>query len=253
MRNNHKKKEKKGVLSLPTKKNPYYLLNHILTNPQMSRLRLGAVAPDFIAKTTQGPLHFHRWIGDSWVVLFSHPGDFTPVCTTELGEAARLEPEFQARNVKLLGLSVDSVADHQSWIKDINEISQVNLTFPLIADHDRKIAQRYDMLDQVTHDPTNITPDGLPMTVRTVFVIDPKKTIRLIVTYPASCGRSFTELLRVIDSLQLSDSCKVTTPVNWKKGEKVIVHPSLSDEQAIELFGEVEKIRSYLRFTNLSK
>lgn len=217
----------------------------------MAPLRLGSIAPDFTANSTHGTIHFHDWIGTNWVILFSHPGDFTPVCTTELGEAARLEPEFQARNVKLIGLSVDSVDDHEGWIKDINEIAGVDLKFPLIADHDRKVATKYDMLDQVSHDPTNVTATGVPMTVRSVFIIDPKKTIRLIITYPASCGRNFDELIRVVDSLQLTDVRKVTTPVNWKKGDRVIVHPSLSDEQAKELFGEFEKVRAYLRLTKL--
>lgn len=223
------------------------------TTRSMSRLRLGSFAPDFTAESTHGLLHFHKWAGDSWVVLFSHPGDFTPVCTTELAEAARLESEFTARNVKLIALSVDSVDDHFGWIKDINEFGGVEVKFPLLADHNRKISLRYEMLDQLHHDPKNISASGLPLTVRSVFVIDPYKKIRLVCTYPATCGRNFSELLRAIDSLQLTDSAMVKTPVNWKKGDKVIVHPDLSDDQAKKMFGNFDKINRYLRYTLLKK
>jgi alkyl hydroperoxide reductase subunit AhpC len=217
----------------------------------MSSLRLGSTAPDFTATSTQGPISFHEWIGDSWAILFSHPADFTPVCTTELGAVARLQPEFAKRNVKPIGLSVDSVDDHDAWIQDINQVNNVTLSFPLIADKDRSVSTLYDMLDSVEHDPTNVSPKGVPMTVRSVFVIDPKKKIRLTLTYPATCGRNFDEILRVVDSLQLTDGRKVTTPANWKKGDRVIVHPAVSNEQAKEIFGEFEIVKPYLRLTQL--
>jgi alkyl hydroperoxide reductase subunit AhpC len=201
-------------------------------------LRLGSVAPDFEADTTAGPIRFHDWIGDSWAILFSHPADFTPVCTTELGEVARRAPEFTARGVKLIGLSANELDSHEKWIKDINDVgSQIaptDVQFPIIADGNRKVSTLYDMLDAV--DPTNVDAKGIPFTVRTVFVIDPKKIIRLTLSYPAQTGRNFDEILRVIDSLQLGDKHKITTPVNWQKGEDVIIHPGVSDQQAKELF-----------------
>ncbi|KAJ2385588.1 peroxiredoxin 1, partial [Coemansia sp. RSA 2603] len=170
----------------------------------MAPLRLGSVAPNFSAETTSGPIDFHEFIGDSWAVLFSHPADFTPVCTTELGEVAKLEPQFSKRNVKVIGLSTNDLADHSKWVDDINEVNNVSLAFPIIADKDREVATLYDMLDSVEHDASNVV-NGIPFTVRSVFVIDPAKKIRLILTYPASCGRNFDEILRAIDSLQLSD------------------------------------------------
>jgi alkyl hydroperoxide reductase subunit AhpC len=214
-------------------------------------LRLGSIAPNFTAETTQGTINFHEWIGDHWAILFSHPADFTPVCTTELGYVARLSEEFAKRNTKVIGLSVDNLDDHREWIKDINEINKVDLRFPIIADKDTKVAQLYDMLDSKEHDPTNIQPSGIPYTVRSVFIIDPKKTIRLILTYPASCGRNFDEIIRVLDSLQLTDSRKVTTPANWRPGDEVIIHPSVSDEEANKLFPGYRKVRPYLRLTKL--
>ena len=202
-------------------------------------LQLGDTAPDFTQDSTQGPLHFYDYAGDSWVVLFSHPADFTPVCTTELGETARLKPEFDKRNVKVLGLSVDPVDKHGRWRDDIAAVGGTPLNFPLIADHDRKVADLYGMI----HPNANDT-----LTVRSVFVIDPNKKVRLTLTYPASTGRNFDELLRVIDSLQLTDKHKVATPANWKHGEDVIIVPSVSNEQAKELFpGGWTEVKPYLR------
>ncbi|KAF8322216.1 putative thioredoxin peroxidase [Clavulina sp. PMI_390] len=216
-------------------------------------LRLGSVAPDFEAVTTQGNIKFHEWLGDSWGILFSHPADFTPVCTTELGEAARKQKEFTARGVKMIGLSANELGSHNEWIKDINNFGNTvtapndttDVQFPIIADADRKVSVLYDMLDAV--DATNVDSKGQPFTIRTVFVIDPKKIIRLTVSYPAQVGRSFDEILRVIDSLQLGDKHRITTPVNWKKGDDVIVHPGVSDEEAKTLFPEFKKHLPYLR------
>jgi len=221
----------------------------------MPALRLGSIAPDFQAQTTQGDIKFHDWIGDSWAVLFSHPADFTPVCTTELGEVARRAPDFAARGVKIIGLSANGLESHEKWIKDIDEvgasIGPTHVAFPIIADADRKISTLYDMLDAV--DATNVDAKGQPFTVRTVFVIDPKKIIRLTISYPAQTGRNFDEILRVIDSLQLGDKYKVTTPVNWKKGDDVIVHPGVSNEQAETLFPGFKTIKPYLRTTEYPK
>ncbi|KAJ1965823.1 peroxiredoxin 1 [Dipsacomyces acuminosporus] len=216
----------------------------------MASLRLGSVAPNFTAETTAGDIDFHEFIGDSWAVLFSHPADFTPVCTTELGEVAKLAPEFAKRNVKVIGLSTNELNDHAKWVDDINEVNSVNLQFPIIADKDRKVATLYDMLDSVEHDPTNVV-NGIPFTVRSVFVIDPAKKIRLILTYPASCGRNFDELLRAIDSLQLSDKQPIATPANWQPGDDVIVHVSVSTEKAKEIFPTVKEATPYLRFATL--
>ncbi|CAO3695295.1 unnamed protein product [Rhizopus stolonifer] len=193
-------------------------------------LRLGDTAPDFEAKTTKGDIKFHEFIGDNWTILFSHPADFTPVCTTELGLVAALEDEWKAREVKVIGLSANGLEEHEKWIADINEISQVQLNFPLIADADRKVSILYDMLDH--QDITNLDDKGIPFTIRSVFIIDPKKKIRLILAYPASTGRNFDEILRVVDSLQLGDKHRITTPGNWKKGDDVIVHPTVSTEEA---------------------
>ena len=204
-------------------------------------LRLGDTAPDFTADSTEGKIQFHDWMGDSWAVLFSHPKDFTPVCTTELGEVARLKPEFDKRNTKVLGLSVDPVQEHSAWAGDIEETQGQKLNFPLLADPDRKVSQLYDMI----HPNADNTS-----TVRSVFVISPDKKIRLILTYPASTGRDFAEILRVLDSLQLTDEFKVATPVNWRSGDDVIIVPTLSDEEARERFSAGWKsIKSYLRIT----
>jgi alkyl hydroperoxide reductase subunit AhpC len=202
-------------------------------------LQIGDIAPDFSAVTTQGPIQFHQWLGNSWGVLFSHPKDFTPVCTTELGYTERLRPEFEKRGVKVIGLSVDAVGDHERWADDIEATQGARPKFPLIGDADRKIANLYGML----HPKADNTH-----TVRSVFLIDPAKKIRASITYPASTGRNFDEILRVIDSLQLTDKHKVATPVNWNAGDDVIIVPSVSNDDAAKLFpgGWVEK-RPYLR------
>ena len=208
----------------------------------MSTLRLGDTAPDFVQESTAGTIRFHEWAGDSWVVLFSHPADFTPVCTTELGKTAALDGEFAKRGVKPIAVSVDPVESHHSWVKDINETQDCDVRFPILADADRKVATLYDM----------IHPNSLAnATVRSVFIIDPKKVIRTTLTYPASTGRNFDEILRVIDSLQLTDRHKVATPVNWKQGEDVIIVPSLQDPKEIaERFPQGYKtVKPYLRVT----
>ena len=202
-------------------------------------LQLGDSAPDFEVDTTEGKIRFHEWIGDSWAVLFSHPKDFTPVCTTELGEVARLKPEFDRRNVKVIGLSVDGVSDHEKWSQDIEETQGAGLNFPLIGDPNRKVSDLYDMI----HPSANDT-----LTVRSVFIIGPDKKIKLTITYPASTGRNFDEILRVIDSLQLTAKHQVATPVNWKEGEDVIIVPSVSDEEAKRKFpGGWKALKPYLR------
>jgi alkyl hydroperoxide reductase subunit AhpC len=219
----------------------------------MPSLRLGSIAPDFEAETTAGKIKFHDWIGDSWAILFSHPDDFTPVCTTELGEVARRSGDFAARGVKIIGLSANDIEKHNAWVKDIEsfgaKVGPTNVNYPIIADKTRDIATLYDMLDY--QDVTNRDTKGIPFTVRTVFVIDPKKVIRLTVSYPASTGRNFDEILRVVDSLQLGDKNRITTPVNWKKGDDVIVHPSVSNEEAKTLFPEHTVHLPYLRTTPL--
>ena len=204
-------------------------------------LQLGDEAPDFTADSTEGEIHFHEYLGDGWGVLFSHPADFTPVCTTELGEVARLKPEFDKRNTKVLGLSVDPLKDHHAWAGDIKETQGHALNFPLIADPDRKIANLYGMI----HPNANDT-----LTVRSVFVIGPDKKVKLSITYPASTGRNFEEILRVIDSLQLTSKHSVATPVNWQRGEDVIISPAISDEDAKTRFPQGWKtLKPYLRVT----
>jgi len=204
-------------------------------------LLLGDIAPDFDAETQDGPIRFHDWIGDKWVIFFSHPADFTPVCTTELGFTAKLKDEFAKRNAKAIALSVDSVADHKAWIGDIEETQGVTMNFPIISDPERKVSALYQM----------IHPKADPkLTVRAVYVIDPNKKIRATFTYPPSGGRNFNEVLRLLDSLQLTDGYKVATPVNWTDGEDVIVVPSLSDADADKLFPKgYTKIKPYLRTT----
>ncbi len=204
-------------------------------------LQLGDTAPDFETDTTTGPIKFHDWIGDSWAILFSHPKDFTPVCTTELGEVARLSGEFAKRNTKVIGLSVDDVGSHLEWEKDISDTQGQNVNFPMIADPDKKVADLYGMI----HPNASNT-----FTVRSVFVIDPAKKVRLTITYPASTGRNFKEILRVVDSLQLTDEYMVSTPVNWTDGDDVIIAPSLSDDEATAKFPKgYRKLKSYLRLT----
>jgi alkyl hydroperoxide reductase subunit AhpC len=204
-------------------------------------VRLGDTAPDFTADTTQGTVNFHEWLGDSWGVLFSHPKDFTPVCTTELGYVAKIKPEFDKRNVKVIGLSVNGLEDHARWDKDIEETQGTALNFPLIGDPDKKVADLYDMIHPEASDTA---------TVRSVFVIGPDKKVKLTLTYPASTGRNFDEILRVIDSLQLTANYKVATPANWKDGEDVIIVPAVSDEDAKALFPDGwDAKKPYLRVT----
>ncbi len=204
-------------------------------------LQLGDVVPDFTQESSEGPISFHEWAGDSWVVLFSHPADYTPVCTTELGTVAKLKPEFDKRNVKVIALSVDDVESHKGWIGDINETQSTTVNYPILADGDKKVSDLYGM----------IHPNSLNnLTVRSVFIIDPAKKLRLTLTYPASTGRNFAEILRVIDSLQLTDYHQVATPANWQDGDKCVVVPSISTEDAKVKFPKgVEEIKPYLRLT----
>ncbi|KMQ62546.1 peroxidase [Chryseobacterium sp. BLS98] len=204
-------------------------------------IKLGDTAPDFQAETSLGDIKFHEFLGDSWGILFSHPADYTPVCTTELGYTSKLKSEFDKRGTKVIALSVDGVEDHQNWIKDINETQNTEVQFPIIADKDRRISELYDFI----HPNASATA-----TVRSLLIIDPDKKVRLIITYPASTGRNFNEILRVLDSLQLVDSYKVATPVNWENGEDVIVPPAISTEDARKIFPKgVTEIKPYLRYT----
>lgn len=204
-------------------------------------LRLGDIAPNFTAKSSLGDLNFYEFLGDSWGILFSHPADYTPVCTTELGRTAALKEEFEKRGVKVLALSVDPVEKHVGWINDINETQQVSVEFPIIADEDKKVSELYDFI----HPNASAT-----LTVRSLVIIAPDKTVKLIITYPASTGRNFVEVLRVVDSLQLTANYSVATPANWKQGENVIVVPAISTEEAIKKFPKgVEVIKPYLRYT----
>jgi alkyl hydroperoxide reductase subunit AhpC len=205
-------------------------------------LHLGDIAPDFSQDSSEGPIRFHEYLGNSWGVLFSHPKDFTPVCTTELGYVSKIKPEFEKRGVKVLGLSVDPSSSHKDWIKDINETQQTTMNYPVVADHDRKVAMLYDMV----HPNAETT-----QTVRSVFIVDPNKKIRLTLTYPASTGRNFDELLRVIDSLQLTDKFSVATPANWKDGQEVVILPAIQDETELKTkFPKGYKVvKPYLRMT----
>ncbi len=205
-------------------------------------LHIGSVAPDFTQESTEGTIKFHDWIGNKWAILFSHPKDFTPVCTTELGRVAKLKPEFEKRNIKVIGVSVDDVDSHKRWVKDIEDTQGVRMNFPILGDADKKVSKLYDMI----HPEWNDT-----LTVRSVFVIDSNKKIRLIITYPASTGRNFDEILRAIDSLQLTDKYQVATPVDWKHGEDCIIVPSLTDPKVMkEKFPKGWKeVRPYLRLT----
>ena len=203
-------------------------------------IRLGDTAPDFTAESTEGEVRFHEWMGDGWAVLFSHPKDFTPVCTTELGAVAKLKPEFDKRGIKVIGLSVDGVRDHEAWSKDIEDTQGVKLNFPLLADPDRVVADKYDMI----HPNANNT-----LTVRSVFVIDSNKKVRLTLTYPASTGRNFTEILRAIDSLKLTSNHQVATPVNWRHGEDVIIVPAITNEDAKKKYPQGwREEKPYLRY-----
>jgi thioredoxin-dependent peroxiredoxin len=210
-------------------------------------LTIGADAPDFEADTTEGRISFHDWLGDSWGVLFSHPKDFTPVCTTELGYMANIKPEFDRRNTKIIGISVDSTGDHEGWAKDIEETQGTAPNYPIIADDDFNVATLYEMLPAGTSGDAKSRTPADNQTVRNVFVIGPDKKIKLILVYPMTTGRNFDEVLRVIDSLQLTAKHKVATPVNWKQGDDVIIAGSVSDEQAKEIFGEWESPKPYIR------
>ena len=211
-------------------------------------LQLNQTAPDFTAETTEGKIKFHDWIGDSWAVLFSHPKDFTPVCTTELGYVAKLKPEFEKRNVKIIGLSVDSVDDHKRWAKDIEETQGTAPNYPMIGDSDLAVAKLYGMLPATAGDTAQGRTAADNATVRNVYVIGPDKQVKLMITYPMSTGRNFDEVLRVIDSLQLTAKHKVATPVNWKQGEDVIIVPAVNNEQAKEMFpGGWKEQKPYLR------
>ena len=213
-------------------------------------LRLGDVAPDFTADTTSGKLKFHDWIGSSWAILFSHPRDFTPVCTTELGYMAKIQPDFESRNVKIIGLSVDPIDRHEGWAKDIEETQGAAPNYPLVADSDYEVSKLYDMLPASTSGDANARTAADNATVRNVYVIGPDKKIKLVISYPMSTGRNFDEVLRVLDSLQLTAKHSVATPVNWKQGEDVIIVPAVSDEQAKEKFPEGWKtLKPYLRVT----
>ena len=210
-------------------------------------LKIGDSAPDFQAETTEGPIRFHEWIGDSWAVLFSHPKDFTPVCTTELGYMAKIKPEFDRRGVKIIGLSVDSTGDHERWAADIAETQGTRPNYPIIGDADFEVSKAYGMLGaDVSGDPADRTAAD-NQTVRNVFVIGPDKKVKLVLVYPMTTGRNFDEVLRVIDSLQLTANHKVATPVNWRPGEDVIIAGSVSNDEAKELFGEWDSPKPYIR------
>ncbi len=216
------------------------ILEYNLEDPMA--IRLGDIAPDFTQESTEGKINLYNYLGDSWGILFSHPKDFTPVCTTELGEVAKLKPEFDKRNVKVIGLSVDATESHQEWVEDINETQNTTINYPIVADSDRKVASLYDMVHPYEDDTA---------TVRSVFVIKPDRTVALTITYPASTGRNFEEILRVIDSLQLTANYSVATPVNWKNGDDVVIAPALQDEDDLKkrFPNGYTAIRPYLRIT----
>jgi alkyl hydroperoxide reductase subunit AhpC len=212
-------------------------------------LRINDTAPNFKAQTTKGNIDFHEWIGDSWAILFSHPKDFTPVCTTELGYMAKIEPEFTKRNTKLIGLSVDPVDNHAKWVKDIEETQDAKVSYPMIGDTDLAVAKLYNMLPADEAGTSEGRTAATNATVRSVFVIGPDKKIKLMLTYPMTTGRNFDEILRALDSMQLTSKHKVATPVNWKNGEDVIIVPAVNDEDAKKTFGEFKTLKPYLRTT----
>jgi alkyl hydroperoxide reductase subunit AhpC len=216
-------------------------------------LRLGATAPDFTAETTEGSIHFHDWIGDKWAMLFSHPKDFTPVCTTELGYVAKLKSEFDKRNMKVIGLSVDSVEDHKKWSKDIEETQGVAPNYPMIGDPNLAVAKLYDMLPAETTGAASGRSAADNFTVRNVYIIGPDKKIKLIITYPMTTGRNFDEILRVVDSIQLTANHKVATPANWKNGEDVIITGAVSNDEAQTKFPGFRTLKPYLRLTKQPK
>jgi len=213
------------------------------------RVRIGDVAPNFKADSSQGPFELHKHIEGSWAILFSHPACFTPVCTTELGNVSRLMPEFEKRHVKVIGFSIDPIEPTLKWVEDINKSQDTKLEYPIVSDPSRKSAALYDMLDQTNLD----TISGLPTTVRAVFIIDPKKVIRWMIIYPASCGRNFNEIIRCVDSLQLTDLNKIATPVDWTQKQDVIIQTAVTDEQAKEQFGEFKTVLPYLRYVEMSQ
>ncbi len=212
-------------------------------------MRIGDEAPNFKAQTTEGEIDFHQWIGNSWAILFSHPKDFTPVCTTELGTMARLKPEFDKRNTKIIGLSVDSVDDHKRWSGDIKEVGGAAVNYPMIADHDFKVAKLYEMLPASASGEAKARTANDNLTVRTVFIIGPDKKIKLMLYYPMGTGRNFDEILRALDSLQLSAKHRVSTPANWKQGDDVIISGAVSDEEAKKIFPGFKSVKPYLRTT----
>ena len=215
-------------------------------------IRIGDEAPDFSAETTEGPLHFHEWIGDSWAILFSHPKDFTPVCTTELGYMARLKPEFDKRNTKIVGLSIDPVSDHQAWVGDIEETQGHAVNYPMIGDPDLKVAKLYDMIHPNASGGPRTAVDNA--TVRSVFIVGPDKKVKAMLVYPMTCGRNFDEVLRLLDSVQLNARENVATPVNWKPGEEVIIPTSVSDEEAMKKYPQGFKTQKpYLRTVSLGR
>jgi alkyl hydroperoxide reductase subunit AhpC len=217
-------------------------------------IRLNGIAPDFTAETTQGTVHFHEWMGDGWAILFSHPKDFTPVCTTELGYMAKLDPEFKKRNVKIMGLSVDPVENHAKWAEDIKETQGTEVNYPMIGDRDLAIAKLYDMLPAEEEGTSEGRTPATNQTVRTVFVVGPDKRVKLMITYPMTTGRNFDEILRVIDSIQLTAKHQVATPANWKHGSDVIIVPAVSDEQAKSKYPEGWKtLKPYLRLVKQPK
>jgi len=212
-------------------------------------LLIGDQVPDFEADSTQGKIKFYEWAGNDWVIFFSHPADYTPVCTTELGKVAKLLPEFQKRHVKTLALSVDAIDSHHGWIKDIEETQKTKVTFPIVADDERKVANLYGMIA-----PNAASTNAGKMTVRSVFIIDPNRKLRLTITYPASTGRNFDEILRCIDSLQTTDKNKVATPADWKPGDPAVILPSIKDEEAQKLFPQgYQVLKPYLRMVNIPK
>jgi alkyl hydroperoxide reductase subunit AhpC len=210
-------------------------------------LTIGSDAPNFTAQTTEGEIDFHEWGGDSWVILFSHPKDFTPVCTTELGYMAKIKPEFDKRNVKIIGISIDSTSDHQGWLNDIEETQGARPNYPIIGDDDFEVAKLYEMLPADVEGDAKARTPADNQTVRNVFVIGPDKKVKLILVYPMTTGRNFDEVLRVIDSLQLTATHRVATPVNWQQGENVIIAGSVSNDEAKEIFGEWEEPKPYIR------
>ena len=210
-------------------------------------LRLGDEAPDFTAESTEGTIKFHDWLGDSWGVLFSHPKDFTPVCTTELGHVAKIKPEFDKRGVKVIGLSVDATDDHEGWANDIEETQGARPNYPLIGDNDFKVSKLYDMLPADTSGDAKARTAADNMTVRNVFIIGPDKKVKTVLVYPMTVGRNFDEVLRIIDSLQLNAKHRVATPVNWKQGEDVIITGAVSNDEAKEIFGDWKEPKPYIR------